>query len=692
MPRSRVRHRAARRRVCRSVRAVGLTLALSALGPPASAQQSPLWNGPRVLELVERGTATRQAAAQSDLRAYTAEARGYVYYFLDRDDTEERNLVKTDQLAVELFWRAPNLTRQHIVGRRDEKRMPTGIRYHLDHLTVVQENFGDLIRMGGGDEVATVAHPLAPGSTASYDFLLADSVTIAFGSGLAPVRVYEVRVRPRDPARPGFVGTLFLDRQSAAVVRMNFTFTPASYADRQLDYIRVSLDNALWDRRHWLPYRQSIEIRREFIFLDFPVGSIIRGRWEIGDYDLQSDLPVTFFLGPRVRHRTDEALRAFPFERDLFAQVDEEGLDPTAELIDVQAEAARLVRARYLTGLKRLRLSMPPLSEALRYNRVEGWVTQGGISFRVADRIHLGVLAGYTYAQGRPLGRLSGVLRDPDPVRAGNLGLDVYLREPRDIGPVPGSSRLMNTLSSLVRKSDWTDPYFATGAAARASRSLGPLSVRADVRYERHRNAQLVAGGETGAADWRPVRAIDEGDLATVRLSASAGNPGRLFGEAGATWGSLGGVSYQEATLRLAAGRRWLENGVELRSTLDAAAVSEGAPLQSLYLLGGRETLPGYDYRSLVGDAFWLLRVEGSRDLFGPWLRVRGLGAAGRARLSSAGVPESWNARPPRIARFSAGLGLALGWDLVQIDLVRGLNGGSWELILDMNRRFRDLF
>lgn len=644
-----------------------------------------------MLELLTRATATRQAAALGDLRAYAADARGYLYYFLDRPDTEERNLVRTDQLAVRVFWKAPGLTKQRIVGRRDEQRMPTRIRYHLDHLAVIQENFGDVIQIGDGDEVSSVLHPLVPGAAAWYEFLLADSVTVTFAEGPDPVRVYEVRVRPRDPDQPGLLGSVFLDRETAAVVRMNFTFTPASYVDPQLDYIQVSLDNALWERRYWLPHRQSIEIRREFPYLDFSVGSVIRGRWEIGAYDFDPGLPDVFFIGPTIVRRSEEALAAFPFERDLYAQVDEEGLGATVELADIRAEASRLVRGRYLSGLRRLRLAVPPVSEAVRYNRAEGWVNQGGVTLRAADRLRLGALLGYSHGQGRPLGRVSAALEDPDLARAGILDIDLFLREPRDIGPVPGSSRVMNTLSSLFRRNDWTDPYFATGVRARAGRSLGPVSARAEVRYERHRNARVTVDGASAGTDWRPVRAVDEGDLAAVRLSASAGNPDRLLGEAGATWSRFEGATHREATVHLTAARRWLQHGLELRSTLDAAVVSAGAPLQSLYLLGGRETLPGYDYRSLVGDAFWLLRVEGSRELLGPWLRIRGVGAAGRTRLSSARVPGSWNARPPRISRFSAGLGLALGWDLVQLDLVRGLNGGSWEFVLDFNRRFRDI-
>ena len=669
--------------------AAGVSLALATGVSPASAQQASSWDDLRVLELVERATATRQAAVMDGLRAYTADARGYVYFFLDRQTGEERNLVKTDQLAVRVYWKAPGLTRQHILGRRDDRQMPTNIRYHLDHLVIIQENFGDVIRIGDGDEVSSVIHPLAPGAPARYEYLLADSITVAFADGLDPVRVYEVQVRPRDPDQPGFVGTLFLDRETAAVVRMNFTFTPASYVDPQLDYIRVSLENSLWDRRYWLPYRQSLEIRRKLPFLDLPVGSVIRGRWEIGGYNFEDDLPDLFFLGPQIVRNPDPML-AFPFERDLYAQVDEEGLAPTPELIDIEAEATRLVRGRYLSGLGRLRLAMPPLSETVRYNRAEGWVTQGGFNLRATNRLHIGTLLGYAHAGDRPLGRVSAVFEAPDRERPSTVGLDLFLREPRDIGPVPGSSRIMNTLSSLLHQTDWTDPYFATGARARAGRSFGPVSTRAEVRYERHHGARVVAGGEPGG--WRPVRTIDEGDLTAVRLSASLGSPDRLFGEAGATWANFDGAPYQEASLRLAAGRRWLEHGVELRSSLDAAVVSEGAPPQSLYLLGGRETLPGYGYRSLAGDAFWLLRVEGSRQLFGPWLRLRGVGAAGRTRLASAEVPASWDARPPRITRFSAGLGFALGWDLVLVDVVRGLNGGSWEVVLDLNRRFRDLF
>jgi len=163
-----------------SRRANALLLALAsasaALGRPASAQSPEAWNDPRVLELVRRARLERRSTlVDTAFRSYRAEARGYVYFFLDRPDSDERTLVKADQIALDVLWKAPNETQQRIVGLRDQKVLPTNIRYHLDHLTVVQDDFGDEIRMGEGDEVEAVLHPMAPEGPAVYDYLLADA-------------------------------------------------------------------------------------------------------------------------------------------------------------------------------------------------------------------------------------------------------------------------------------------------------------------------------------------------------------------------------------------------------------------------------------------------------------------------------------------------------------------------------------
>src|SRR5690606_37699892 len=152
-----------------------LVLLLAALGPfvgvSAAAAQQPdttgqpqavlvdtsgtsAWNDARAHSLIAKARERRRAPlADSTLRDYRARAEGFVYFYIDRRETDERTLVKIDQVALDVFWAYPDLTKQRIVGMRDESRLPNRMYYHLDHLTVVQNGFGDIIRMGDGDEV-----------------------------------------------------------------------------------------------------------------------------------------------------------------------------------------------------------------------------------------------------------------------------------------------------------------------------------------------------------------------------------------------------------------------------------------------------------------------------------------------------------------------------------------------------------
>ena len=66
-----------------------------------------------------------------------------------------------------------------------------------------------------------------------------------------------------------------------------------------------------FEKRWWLPYRQEIEIRRRASFFDFPARGIIRGRWEIADYDLNVGMPPAVLAGPAIggltRPRPDDS-------------------------------------------------------------------------------------------------------------------------------------------------------------------------------------------------------------------------------------------------------------------------------------------------------------------------------------------------------------------------------------------------
>ncbi|MBI4410629.1 MAG: hypothetical protein HY561_13025, partial [Gemmatimonadetes bacterium] len=292
---------------------------------PAAAQAPGEWNGARAPELLGQARARRATPhADSGLVDYQARATGYVYFYLDRKDTDERTLVKVDQVALDVYWGAPNRTKQRIVGLRDVSRLPNRMAYHLDHLTIVQDEFGDVIRMGEGDEVRDVPHPAAPGADSIYDFRLADSLTLRLAGSPEPVRVYELQVRPRRLDRPAFLGSLYVDRTTADIVRMNFTFTPVSYVDRRLDYIRVSLDNGLWQGKYWLPHEQRVEIRRQLPELDFPAGGVIRGTLRVGGYRFNQSLPESVFRGYPVTAVPAQMRESFPFETGLYDGLNEE--------------------------------------------------------------------------------------------------------------------------------------------------------------------------------------------------------------------------------------------------------------------------------------------------------------------------------------------------------------------------------
>ena len=289
---------------------------------------------------------------------------------MDRPDETNDMLVKVDQLALDLFFVAPNTARQRIVGRHDKRLLPTNIRYHLNHLTVVQDDFGDFIRLGDGDEVEAVAHPIGPLGEEVYDLLLSDSLQISYASGEEEVRVYELQVRPKEMDEPGFIGTVFLERDRAAVVRMNFSFTPASYVDSYLDYIRIATNSSLWMGQWWLPYRQEIEIRRKTPFFDFMSGTTLRTIFDLRAYDFNVDVPDRVLRGLPVGTVSPAQRRAFPFERDLFADLADQGtLNDSRALEDVKDQVREGVVDETLSGLSPLRPHLARISDFARYNQ-----------------------------------------------------------------------------------------------------------------------------------------------------------------------------------------------------------------------------------------------------------------------------------------------------------------------------------
>jgi hypothetical protein len=644
------------------------------------------WNGRAALALMERARVRReQPRGDSALRNYAAKATGFVYFYLDRNEADDKTPVKVDQVALELYWAAPNLTKQRIVGLRDKSLLPNKMYYHLDHLTVVQNGFGDVIRLGDGDEVSDVPHPAAPLSDTVYDFRLADSLHLNFPPQ-PPVRVYEIQVRPKRTDRSALIGSIFIDQASADIVRMTFTFTPASYVDRRLDYINISLDNGLWSGSYWLPNEQYVEIRRQLPELDFVAGAVIKGRLRVYDYKFNLPLPRDFFFGRGIEAVSQEERERFPFEEDILAGLNREELSAIPQIDVLRAEAIRLIRGRKLSGLPPLRLHVPNASSILRYNRSEGLYLGLGARYKPAPPVRLDALAGYAIAARKPGGSLS--LRW-DASETNSMTLRGFYREHRDLDLTPALPGALNTISSLFGE-DYQDVYYARGADLAYARATFGGVATARIGYEHHEEVGGVRVSVIGDERFRPRIPQTKGDrlfadvLLDVPLWRSTG-----FEVSAAARAELGHFTNEEAVTCVLIGvceeystgsyvrpvvgltadytsesRKWSAN-----TALSVGGVFGDPPIQKVFFLGGVGTVPGHAFREMIGQSFVLAKAEVARDLAAPWLRLRATGAVGsvgRAEMPWSSPHGSYN----RAA--SVGIGVSLLWDVLRFDYIYG--------------------
>ena len=121
---------------------------------------------------------------------------------------------------------------------------------------------------------------------------------------------------------------------------------------------------------------------------------------------------------------------------------------------------------------------------------------------------------------------------------------------------------------------------------------------------------------------------------------------------------------------------------------LQGGWATSNAPLQELYLLGGRATIPGYEYRGAVGDRYLLARGWIRHSLLEPWVSLRLTGAAGWSRLEDRQLPTEWGSDTRPGWRSSVGVGVDLLWEVLQFDVARGLShGGDWSFFFSVSPR-----
>jgi len=672
-------------------------------GDGRGGQQEPVgdWNDAKARELVGRAIERRASwTGDDDLVDYKASALGHVYFLYDVGRATERHLVKADQLALSVYWHAPDLTRQLLIGRREEKVLPTNIRYHLDHLTVVMDNFGDRIYLGEGSEVKDALHPAAPGALAFYEYRVTDSLTLQMSQ--RETRVYKVEMRPRDPSQPGLVGAIYLDRTSADIVRMEFTFTAASYLDDTVDYFNVRLENALWDGRYWLPYRQGIELRREVRFLEFPVGGIIRAEFRISDYRFNVGTAEAFFRGPTVMSVPPRLRDEYVFEDGLYDALDPDIAVAPPSLDEIREEASQMVAESYLRRVERLKLAVPGASSVLRFRRAEGLYLGPGIN-RDFPQGNILILGGYAIGQYK--WQLEASVRVTNP-NGSELELIGYVDRTADVTPWEPSSGAVATLAAMLDGDDFREPYWMRGGLLRVSQRLGRARAYAALGWQTWIPATLTADALIDRS-YRLVRELDEGEVLFLKIGVEELPVAAVEEVGGYSWevwveGSSrtvgGDFGYVYGAAR--AEQFWPSTGLGVGVRLSGALGAVGGdhiPAQRLFPLGGRGSVRGFSFHGFVGNLYGTGSVELKRTLRHPFLSASLFSDIGWVGLDGTSADRAvgvWNqvgepAGATRGPLIGVGASLGLAFNIVWLDIARGLGDeGVWQLVFRVRSEF----
>jgi hypothetical protein len=677
-------------------------LALTAIlfATPVAAQQT--WNDPRTRALVERATERRaRQLADTGLVDYKATAHGYLTFLAQFGEgfPEPPKIVKADELGLEVYWRAPDLSKQRIMGRRDTLLLPTDINYHRDHLGIVQNNFRNIIRIGEGDEVRDVPHPLSPAGLEAYDFAIRDSLQIRLGPRV--LDVYEVRVRPRDDLQPRAVGAVYIDRETGEVVRMAFSFTRAALIDKDLEDVSIVLENALIEGRYWLPRRQEVEIRRTGSWLDYPARGIIRGRWEICCYEVNTGIPATYFTGPEIvmAPPAERAQMPSPFTGQILDSLPSDVRAVTDEDVKkVQEEARALVRGQALARSRGLLLSARHVSDIARFNRVEGLALGAGLLQRLGSGLSVAASGRYGFSDEQFKGRGAIEYR----TGAGSSLILATERQYRDVSDDRETSLLRNTIAAQEFGSDYTDTYDVRGTSLAASLARPGWRPTLELAYERHEPLAVHARPASGSFEPTiPALSLHE-SRATLRLD----KPTALtFGgyEIGVHL-SVSAIRREKApaprdqllrpSLVLDLERPFGTNRLLLHTIAAGVFSGDAVPAQHLVYLGGPTSGPGYAFHEFIGRGGVSQRIEWR--FLAPFVPIP-LGRYGRVPGTVTLAPFATAVWIDRSAPFKAvrqgwypaiGLGALTVFDVLRLDVARGLRDGRWTFSVDVGRDF----
>ncbi len=656
-----------------------------------SAARAQGWNDSAAVARVSRAVARRtMVQGDSGLRSWHVRAHGMLVFLAQLGDggAGTPHLVKADELDVEVYWSAPGRSKQVIRGWRDRRYLPTDIRYHRDHLGIVTDGFGPRIRIGDGTEVKDVVHPLSVEGLARYEFALRDSAQVA--AGAARVVLDVIDVRPRDPRAPGVVGTVYLDRATAELVRARFSFTPVSYLDDTVEDLTVLLDYAYVDGRAWLPWRQTIEIRRNTGWLDLPYIGIIRGTWEFGEYDLDPAIPEPTFVGRAIGGLRVAGDSARPWPQPFDSVLAAAGPVVTErDVAQARVEVVRAVEGHIAAGTSPTRVVAHNVSDLLHFDRVQGVAVGFGMRFAVrGTRVAISPRAGIGLADGRVTGGIS-ISR---PTRDSRLATIALLadRSIRDLSDRQVISRVLNSLTAQESGDDHGDYVLIEGVGLRVGIPLTHDSrLTTQLGWEDPGPLGIAATPARGAFRPQPDLGGPGYWAGTIGVAkGGAGEPGWRLG----LDGGVGRREWGRATLEFQGGVRF--GATELQLQGYGGAASAAVPAWRTFVLGGRGTLLGERYRAWGGRQVALGTLEWRLPAPIPALPLGDFASTGHEAIIAPFVSAGWAGgrmsgmpwSPTDKVRVTTGVALELFYRLLRIEAGRSVESGDIGVTFDVGR------
>jgi hypothetical protein len=482
---------------------------------------------------------------------------------------------------------------------------------------------------------------------------------------------------------------------------MAFSFTRAALIDKDLEDVSIVLENALIEGRYWLPRRQEVEIRRTGSWLEYPARGIIRGRWEICCYEVNTGIPASYFAGPEIvmAPPADRAQKPSPFTGHILASLPGDVRAVTDEDVrKVQEEARALVRGHALSRSRSLLLSARRISDIARFNRVEGLALGAGLLQRLGGGLALAASGRYGFSDEQLKGRGGIEYR----TGAGSSLVLAAERQYRDVSDDRETSLVRNTIAAQEFGSDYTDTYDVRATSLTASLARPGWRPTIELAFERHEPLAVHARPASGRFEATiPAVSLHE-SRATLRLD----RPTSLtFGgyEIGAHL-SVSAIRREKSpsprdqllrpSLVLDLERPFGTSRVLFHTIAAGVFSGDPVPAQHLVYLGGPTSGPGYDFHEFVGRGGVSQRIEWR--FLAPFVPIP-LGRYGRVPGTITLAPFATAVWIDRSAPFKAarqgwypalGLGALTVFDVLRLDVARGLRDGRWTFSVDVGRDF----